>query len=349
MSNKRRTAAIASNSCPPERQARSASRAVLDALILAGADLAVGLANPRAVRRFYHANRRIPRPAAPATYAERMLWRKLVDHNPRFVELSDKLACKDYVARLCPDLAIPETLWIGQDADAIPGEVLQDDVFVKTSHGFNQNYPIRAGLVDRQNLKQKTDEWLRSVHGRGDFQWAYQSVQPRLFVERSVGNADEDLLEFNIRASDGQPLLGSVMGRSKLPGQWTVYLDLDGRATWGPSSAEDAPPTPLPAGLTLDEAYREALAHTAVLSRGIDYARYDFMWNGSRLFAGEITIYPNRGRNEIDHPAVRRLLTDGWRLESADFLTRPQRGLRRLYADALRRRVLHRTARVPGE
>lgn len=320
-------------------------RTFSDAMILAGANILVGLANWRAVRRFYHAHRRIPQPAVPDTYAERMLWRKIVDHNPRFVELSDKLACKEYVKRLCPDLAVPETLWIGKDADDIPDESLRGNVFVKTNHAFKQNYTIRDGVVDRAHLKSTTDVWLVSVHGRGSFQWSYSQVKPRLFIERSIGDAAGDLLEFNIRASDGRPLLSSVIGHNKLANQWSVYLDLDGRPTYGPGSKPDSPPAPLPQGLDIERPYRDALAYTAKLSRGIDYARYDFMWNGETLYAGEITIYPSSGIMEIRHPGARRLLTEGWRLEVADFLTRPQTGFRRLYAHALRRRLQQRTRR----
>ncbi|MEQ8857294.1 MAG: ATP-grasp fold amidoligase family protein [Pseudomonadales bacterium] len=309
-------------------------------MVLAVAEAILAMRHWRPVLRYLRTHKRFPRLAVPRTYAERMLWRKLVDHNPQFVVMCDKLDCKEHVKRTCPDLAVPATLWVGDDANDIPGELLQGDVLVKTNHAYKQNYAIRNGMVDRADLKKKTDVWLASRHGLRDHEWAYGCVKPRLFVERSIGKAEEDLLEFNIRASNGQPLLGSVIGHNKLPNQWTVYLDLRGRPTWGPSSPPDEPATELPRGLDVSEPYQQALAYASKLSRGIDYARFDFMWNGKTLYAGEITIYPSGGNKEIGHPQARRLITEGWRIESSGFLSRQPNGLSaRLYAGALRRRL----------
>ena len=156
---------------------------ISDWITLALANLAIYCANPRAIRRFQHRNHRLPNVAAPYTYGESMLWRKLVDRSPLHVKLCDKIESKEIVRQRCPDLATPETFWIGDDANSIPDDVLQGDVFVKTSHGFKQNYLIKQGVVDRANLKQVTDEWLATTHGLVDSEWAYSQISPRLFVE----------------------------------------------------------------------------------------------------------------------------------------------------------------------
>ncbi len=74
---------------------------------------------------------RQPNIANPQLYTERMLWRMIVDHNPQFVLFSDKLTAKEYVKRRCPELLLPQTLWIGRDAADIPPELLRGDVYVK--------------------------------------------------------------------------------------------------------------------------------------------------------------------------------------------------------------------------
>lgn len=292
-------------------------------------------ANPKSVWHYKRRHGRLPNVAHPQSYSERMLWRKLVDHNPLFVEFTDKLACKDYCQRLCPDLAVPKTLWVGNDADDIPASVLEGDVFVKANHGYNFNYSIRQGQVDRAELKRTTGRWLAAVHGRRQHQWAYSHVKPRLFVEESIGDATGDLIEINIRASNGRAILGSVIGHNKTPEQWSVYLDTAGNPMPAPGDADDSPPKQLPSNLSVMDPYRKALSFASALSAGVDYARFDFMWNGTHLYAGEITVYPSAGVHELANTRVRELILRGWDLRSAWFLRTRQRGPKRLYAAAL--------------
>ena len=81
----------------------------------------------------------LPNLAAPKTYHEMLLWRKIVDRNPLFVTLTDKLAAKAHIRSACPDLALPRTLWSGRDPADIPLELLAGDVIVKTNHGCAMN------------------------------------------------------------------------------------------------------------------------------------------------------------------------------------------------------------------
>ena len=69
----------------------------------------------------------LPNPAAPESYHERVLWRKIFDRNPLFVTLTDKLAAKAHMSSACPELALPRTLWSGRDAIDIPLNLLAGD------------------------------------------------------------------------------------------------------------------------------------------------------------------------------------------------------------------------------
>ncbi len=282
----------------------------------------------------------MPNIANPKRYSERMLWRKIVDHNPLFVVFSDKLAAKDYCRSLCPELAIPRTLWIGNDADDIPDQVLNGNVYVKTTHGFNFNYFVRNGRVDRADLKRKTDRWLGMVHGGASNQWAYSMVEPKLFVEEAIGDSAEDLMDINIRAGNGIPILGSVIAHHKLDNEWAVYLDLEGNPTLGAHQQENEAVLQLPEDVDIGVAYREALEYTRRLSSGVDYARFDFMWNGEQLYAGEITVYPAAGDLEIANAKVHDLLVGHWDLRVSNFLRMSHSGWAKVYADALRRQAM---------
>jgi len=314
----------------------------IDDLILSAADLWYRRYGPdrrRQVRNFQAKLGRQPKIGCPVRYTDYMIWRKFVDRNPDFVMLSDKLAAKEFMQRRCPELAVPRTLWVGASADDIPDELLRRDVFVKTNHGCNFNFRTRGEPCDRAALRKLTDEWLASVWGGETGEWPYALVKPKLFVEEPVGDAEADLMEFNVRAGNGTITLGSVLGKCKLPGQWIYYLDPQGEPTLGAADKEGAPIMPLPPGLDIKAPYLRAVEFTRRLSVGCDYARYDFFWNGNELFGGEITLFPAAGTRDMASMQVDRAICDVWDLRDTHFLRTRQTGFKRIYAGALRRRL----------
>ncbi len=300
-------------------------------------------------RRVLRFRRRLgwwPNLARPTDYSDRMFWRKAVDRNPLFIRCSDKLDAKDYVRARCPDAFLARTLWSGDDSDKIPDEALRGRVWVKASHGYNLNREIGDGPVDRAALKAETERWLATRHGLEFQEWAYLQLRPRLLVEAAVVPARGELWEFEIRVAAGRFVFGSMVRRNKRSGMWRIYLDRDGRPPTGETAGERFGPGGFPGDLDFLPAYQEAIRLAERIGGELDYARIDFMWDGERVFAGEITIYPSSGLSTIANPEVNRRIVETWRLEDSDFLRRPQPWPVSLYTGALRR-ALARTKAAP--
>ena len=102
---------------------------------------------------------------------------------------------------------------------------------------------------------------------------------------------------------------------------------------------EGSPIVPLPKGLAVMEPYRRAVQFAQKLSVGVDYARFDFLWNGAELFGGEITIYPAAGMLDPANSSVNAVTMTGWDLMQSHFLKSQHTGWMRIYADALSRRL----------
>ncbi|MCC6820929.1 MAG: hypothetical protein IT579_09385 [Verrucomicrobia subdivision 3 bacterium] len=313
-----------------------------DSLIFAATNVVLYAKNAGLVRRYWRRLGRLPDIANPRRYSERMLWRKTVDHNPQFIIFSDKLATKEFIKRRCPDLPVAHVRWVGCNPDAIPDECLQGDVLVKANHGCDFNYRVRGGRWDRSVLREKGQRWLTSVYGKLTGEWGYSQVEPKLFVEEAVGDEDAGLIEFQVRASNGTAMLGSVMGHCKTPAQWFAYLDPDGNQTLGMNDPDGSPIVPSPRALAAIEPYLRAVEYTRRLSVGVDYARFDFMWNGQDLFGGEITVYPAAGIMDPVNSQVQAATLHGWDLLQAHFLKTTHTGWTQRYADALKRRLKSR-------
>jgi len=302
------------------------------AVLIAARGLLV-LLHPRLVRHFAKRLGYAPDPACPRTYNEKLLWRKLIDRDRRFVALSDKLASKDYARARCPDLAIPRTLWAGEDPGAIPEAVLSGDVVVKTSHGFDFNIFIANGQYDRARLVRTLRTWLRTSHGKTELEWAYIPIVPRVFVEEQLPLADGDApTDIKVHACDGEVVHGWAVNKKT---NRAVTIDRSG-APIAPAADYASDEQALPVGAALRERFAGAGGFARRLSEGIDYARYDFLVAHGRPYFSEITVYPAAGYDRWTDPAIADKLTRSWDLRRSAFLMADHRGLAGLYARALR-------------
>jgi hypothetical protein len=60
----------------------------------------------------------------------------------------------------------------------------------------------------------------------------------------------------------------------------------------------------VPEDVPAPPAFRQAGAAARVLSAEVDFARFDFLARGNRLWAGEITVFPSAGYAEFVEPAL---------------------------------------------
>lgn len=309
--------------------------ALTDTLLARALDAAIFLRWPRIPRRYRLARGATPQVAFPRTYSERVQWRKVFDHNPAFVMFSDKLAAKEYVTRTCPGLAVPRTLWTGTAIEDAPEGLLAGDVVVKANSGSGTNVFIRGGQYDGAELREKTRGWMARPFGGRNAEWAYRPIERRLFIEEMLGTPEAPPMEINIRAGGGRIAHGGLLLHGKTPRQSVIYLDERGERTAvlpGQGIAREAlEAIPVPTG------YAEAVHHAAVMSRDLDFARYDFFWAGGRLYGGEITIYPASGYAAMN-PYEQAVLAT-WDIRRSWFMTTELRGWRAAYRDALRRHL----------
>ncbi len=283
-----------------------------------------------------------PNVARPLRYNEKMLWRKIFDHNPLFVTFSDKLATKVLISRICPKLRIAEVLWTGDDISTIPAELLERPIVIKASHRCGKNFFPRAGEAGCDIPVDRINGWLGKVHARKKLEWAYGLVERKLFAEELiVPDKGDDLVDLSVHAVDGAPMFIEAILGNKTANQRKGYFRTDG-ARWPElekrRTADVASDTPLPEDFRLPPSYAEALVHTRRLSAGVDYARFDFITASDRLYAGEITVYPGSGlTRHADFPVYNAVMSDHWDLSKSWFLLSRHRGILRPYAKALSR------------
>ncbi len=317
--------------------------------VVAAVNLCLCLRYPVEAYRTARAMRRFPNIALPDHIAERLLWRRLIDHNPRFPVYADKLRCKDFIRSRVPDLAIPETVWVHDDPARAAAEGTSTDLVIKANHGCDMNFFPKGG-ESPQDCEAMYRGWLGTDYSLVRKEWCYRDIPRRIFAERRI-NAKR-LVDANIRCSDGKALLTSVIHDNKTDAMRYSYYLPDGSEFGYLAKGDGGKPElrkigPITEVLGDMALYARMIDAAEKITVGMDYARVDFMTDGFEVYGGEITLYPSAGYVPYMPPALPnhfRITTDGWDLRKSWFVSTPARGWRGTYARAMRHLLDRRAA-----
>lgn len=307
-----------------------------DRLILTAVDCWAYLRHWRLVKRFREKMGHWPAVALPRSYNEKVLWRKIFDHNPLFVTLCDKLQAKEIFRRHCPGLAIVEPRWIGERAEDIPDEALKGNCVVKSNCGSAHNVFIHDGRYDRRRLMRTVRRWLRGDFGARKGEWAYGQVSPRVYVEPMLQvRHDRELININVETFGGEADNVFVVSDKQAEVRRAAVFDPSGNRLAATVREHLTPEQQYPPDFEVPECFHDAVRFARVLGPMIDYARIDFMSVDGRLYGCEFTPYSLSGFVVYTDPEIALSMTAKWDIGKSWFLSAPQRGWRKRYAKAL--------------
>lgn len=314
-------------------------------------DVLIFVFNIRLVVKFLVARRKLPNLAVPITVDDKYLWRKIFDHNPLFVTLSDKLATKEYVAEHFPAVGFAKVLWRGNDIMMAPCDLLAGAGFLKANHASGFNIRLGSTPPDMQQLHQKTRKWLQTRWEKYHGEWGYAGVRPQLFIEEDLNaGATATLADFTIYVFGQQISHFVAMHGHKSQFIQVARFDGQGNRMARPRVGETniLPPdgtgrtvtcSVLPEDYALPAGVEDMLETARKIAAGHDHLRVDFLWNGNGFFLTEITLYPMGGYIIYEDEELPRLMASCWNLQGSWFLNSRQTGWRGHYAQWLRRQL----------
>lgn len=264
--------------------------------LVAGLDRLLGF--PRERKRFLKAHGYPLNLKNPTSFNEKICWKKIYDRNPLLPVIADKYRVRDYVkevlgeaeanAVLIPLLAVadkPEDL----DMSALPNQFV-----VKSNHGSGNNIIVTdASAFDHDAFIKDAQSWLKAPYGVRNHEWAYTQIPRKILVETLLLDEEGSIpADYKFSMIHGKCVFVQVdqgrygsFTRSLFDADWQ-YLDVAWKREKGPSM-----PPPAQLQKMLDMAEK--------LSAGFDYIRVDFYALKDRIYLGELTNYPARGRGRI--------------------------------------------------
>ena len=266
-----------------------------------------------------------------------LLWRKIVDRNPLFVTLTDKLAAKAHIRRRLSRIAVPRTLWSGRDPADIPLDLLAGDVIVKTNHGCAMNIFVANGDPNHGFIVAKARHWLRKRYGRRNGEWAYWPIVPTVFVEERLALSGARIAtDIKVHVCGGVVTHAWVEDKEA---RRSLLLDRDANPLPGRDPDYPREDQAVPVNARLLDYVRQAISIAPVIAGNLDYIRIDFLVTDHCLYAGEIVVYPGAGYGTTTNPAFAGEIERLWRLDQSALPAAAAQGPCALYAERASRQM----------
>jgi hypothetical protein len=234
----------------------------------------------------------------PQSFNQKICWKKIHDRNPLLPVLADKYKVRDYITstlgKPVADQVLIPLLVATDDPDSLSFDRLPDSFVIKSSHGSGCNLLVHdKRTLDRSQVVARCRSWLKTSYGVRAHEWAYQHASKKILVEPMLKNRDGSIPS-DYKCSMFHGKCGIIQvdfdrfeahTRSLYDPQWNK---IDAQWKW-PRGGD------VPRPERLDEMLRLA----EILAGSLDFVRVDFYLVDGRLFVGELTHYPERGRGRF--------------------------------------------------
>lgn len=234
---------------------------------------------------------RFPDWKSPVRFSEYQQIRKLEDRNPLYSKVVDKADAKGYITERVGDTVVIPTYWVGTDLGSVNWKTVALPAVVKPTHASGAGFFLRGQSDIDDLMKQRPEaEWLSADHSRINREWAYSNVEPRIIIEKCIGEPGELLSDYRFYSFNGNVVHIEV--RTPRPdGMYeSVYSPdwerLAVHMNYYPLLAEELPKP---------DKFDDMLEIARSLSQGLGFARIDLYNTSEGIFVGEITLYPSGG------------------------------------------------------
>ncbi len=230
----------------------------------------------------------------PVSFNEKIQWLKVKDRNPLYPTLVDKYAVRQYVASAVGEpYLIPLVGGPWASFDEIDFAALPERFVLKCARDSGGVVLCRdKSRLDLAAARKKIEKSLKKNYYWGGREWPYQFVPPRIIAEQYLeSESGTELTDYKFMMFGGQcrcvfactnRFLGSKMN--------VTFFDPD----WNRLPFERHYPAD-PRELPRPERYDEMLRLAERLSARSPFQRIDLYEAGSRVYFGEITLYPGSG------------------------------------------------------
>ena len=247
---------------------------------------------------------------SPATFQEKIQYRKLFGDHALYAMLADKYRVRNYVKeRVGEDILIP---LLGV-FDRLSDEVfrgLPNQFIIKANHGCKWHKVVQnKSQLNTASTIRHFNRLLRSNYARVSGEYHYQLIQPRILVEELLVDHDDSPADYNFFCFHNRTGFEWSLAVTTPRKERFVYFDGHWNVTEGTCTPEEVERLKKPRN------FDRMLDVVEQLSRGFDFLRVDLYNVAGKILFGEITPTPASGLRLISNPVRAAERNSQWELD----------------------------------
>jgi len=264
----------------------------------------------------------------PRSFNEKIKFKAAFDRREILTKFADKVAVRDYVAVTIGDKYLTKVFFKTDTANNIDWNLIPDEFVMKANHcsggtvivwrGSDENtrlptnkkdiywnrYLVSPNNLIKDDLVSLANSWLKknyaySFPSRRVPEWAYLNIYPQILFEELLLENDKSLAkDYKFHIFNGKCEMINVLERhrfnsTKFQRNFSSIFDVNWRKL-DVSLNGSFPPLRLP---EKPDNFDEMLDIALRLANDLDYIRVDLFNVSGRIVFGELTSYPQSGRN----------------------------------------------------
>lgn len=230
----------------------------------------------------------------PITFNEKIQWLKLYDSTPIKTLLSDKYLVRDWVKEKIGEKYLIPIFGVYDKFEDINFNKLPNKFVIKCNHGSGYNIIVKdKNKLNLRIIKSKIKKWMKINYSTLGQELNYRNIQPKIIIEKYMRDSSDDLRDYKVSCFNGKPEFLWVDIDRYSNHKRNLY-DLDWKQL--PYKFKNYSTFPSP---KKPKFLKELVKLASILSKGFSYARVDFYIINEIIYFGEMTFYPEGGKEDI--------------------------------------------------
>nr|WP_321262488.1 ATP-grasp fold amidoligase family protein [uncultured Sphaerochaeta sp.] len=228
----------------------------------------------------------------PITYNQKLQWLKLYDHNPKYVDLVDKFAVREYVKDTIGEQYLVPLFGVYNTVMEIDFSALPDQFVMKPTHTSGDVLICTDKLsLSTSTVREIASRWLQKRYYWGVREWPYKNIAPRIVCEKLlIDESGFELKDYKVFCFNGIPKFIQV-DFSRFSSHKRNFYSLD----WKLLDFENGYPSDHSVHIEKPVCLEEVITLAKQLSKNMPHVRVDFYICGSQIYFGELTFYHGSG------------------------------------------------------
>ena len=237
----------------------------------------------------------------PVTFNEKLNWIKLHGSTHLYAPLVDKLAVRNFVARVVGvQYLVP--MINSYETPLLTRFMVVDRCVVKCTHGSHCSIAVNSRAhVDTCAMANQLRRWMITNwywHAREP---PYRAIPPRIIVEELLGDGITPPVDYKVMCFGGEPEVVQVHRRRGTETTIDFYTAYGARLDWRKTGYGNSPSPYIERSKLQDMI---PVARALARETGAPYVRVDLYHEGGRVYFGELTFFDSAGYRDFEPAKV---------------------------------------------